>query len=418
MINSAFADVLNREVARIDSANTSKRREKIISGFTADPSPRAVIDGRSCLIFNSNDYLGLRFHPALKEAEHEASLKYGTGPGAVRFISGSLRIYRDLETAIARFHGRDDAMVISSAFATNVAVLSCLIKGQSQDTLVSAHTLVISDQLNHRSIVDGIRVANLPPEHKLIYKHFDFAELAKILQENSAKFDRVVVVTDGVFSMLGQITDLAALRRSIEPYQSAYPQGIILVVDDCHGVGVLGEHGRGTEELTGTRADVLVGTFGKAFGVDGGYVVGDQVVIDYLRESAATYIYSNSIAPGSAGAALKAVELVGGPEGSGLLKSWQTNVSQLKQLLQADGIKFAADSSHPIQPVLVGDPALAKQLTDKLFEKGILVTNISYPVVAKGSDEIRVQISSVHLPEDISHFASVLTSIARELKLV
>ena len=401
MSRKNFFSVLNQEINRIDKAKTSKRFEKIIEGFTKEKSPKAIINKEKFQVFNSNDYLGLRHHPALKKAERQASEKFGTGPGAVRFISGSLRVHRDLENALAKFHKRDDAMVFSSSFAANLAVLFCLIAGQNKDSLVDSNVIVISDALNHRSIIDGIRVANLPKEQRTIFRHMDPSHLETILEENKKIYKRALIVTDGVFSMLGEYQKLKEIRVIIDKFDKEYENGVLLVVDDAHGVGIAGKTGRGIEEVEGAGADVLIGTLGKAFGSDGGYVVGSQTIIDYLRESAATYIYSNSIPPGTAGAALKSLELIDSPVGKKLLKSSKENVAYFKKQMKKVGFLFAADSSHPIQPVLIGDPVKTSELVHKLFKKNIIVTNISYPVVPKGRDEIRVQISAVHTKKDI-----------------
>lgn len=413
-----FYESLVAEVARIDVASVAKRNEHVIEGFTNHPSPRAVIAGKEYRIFNSNDYLGLRHVPAVKEAEHVASMQYGAGPGAVRFISGSLKVHRELEQALAKFHGREDAMVFSSAFATNLAVLFSLIKGQSKDSLVTGKVLVVSDELNHRSIIDGIRLANLGKDEKQIFKHLDANSLKAVLAESVGKFDRVVIVTDGVFSMLGEYQDLARLRAVIDEFDARYPQGVLLVVDDCHGIGAFGKTGRGTEEISGAKADVLVGTLGKGFGVDGGYVVANKAVINYLRESAATYIYSNSISPGTAGAALAAVTLVDSPEGQKLVTKLSKNVERLKAGFKKAGFVFAAESVHPIQPVLIGDAAKTKALTTALYEAGYLVTNINYPVVPPGKDEIRVQLSASHTKEDVDAFIEAATKAAKKLGII
>jgi glycine C-acetyltransferase len=401
-----FFKQLNQEVANIDAAKTSKRNEKIINGFTQDPSPKAIINDKEVQIFNSNDYLGLRHNVSLKKAEHDATEKFGTGPGAVRFISGSLQIYKTLEEKIASYHGREDAMMFSSAFATNLAVLFCLIKGQTKNTIVDPDVLVVSDALNHRSIIDGIRIANLPSENKTIFNHLDMANLEEILKTNIGKYKRVLVITDGVFSMLGEYQKLKEMRTIIDSYDSQYELGVLLVVDDAHGVGIAGPTGRGVEEIEQAKADVLIGTFGKAFGADGGYVTANKDIIQYLRESAATYIYSNPFAPGTAGAALQSMSLIDQEEGRLLLKKSQENTEYFKTLMTEAGFEFAADSQHPIQPILIGDPGKTQALTAALFEKNILVTQISYPVVAKGKDEIRVQISAAHTKADIDYLVA------------
>lgn len=418
MPRSTFYQTLQSEIDRIDAASIDKRHERIIEGFTEDPSPKAIINGQECSIFNSNDYLGLRHHPAVKSAEHQASQEFGAGPGAVRFISGSLQVHLDLEQALAKFHGRQAAMIFSSAFATNLAVLFALAKGQSRDSLVSDNVLVVSDELNHRSIIDGIRLANLPSEQRAIFKHMQPESLREILTQHLGKYQRVLVVTDGVFSMLGEYQDLKALRGVIDDFDSQYPEGVTLIVDDCHGIAAFGQTGRGTEEMTGAKADVLVGTLGKGFGADGGYVVADQVVIDYLRESAATYIYSNNISPATAGAALAAVKLVDSAEGQQLLAQSRANIAQLRELMTQAGFSFAVVSEHPIQPVLIGDPAQTKALTKGLFEAGFMVTNINFPVVPKGRDEIRVQVSAAHQSSDIEAFVSAAAKVGQTLGIV
>ncbi|MHC1773104.1 MAG: aminotransferase class I/II-fold pyridoxal phosphate-dependent enzyme [Flexilinea sp.] len=392
MSKELFYSSLKKEVIRLDEAATSKRFEHYIEDFNDDPSPKAVIEGKTYSIFNSNDYLGLRHHPNLKAAEHAASQRLGTGPGAVRFISGSFAVHRQLEKKLAKFHGRQDAIVFSSAFATNLAVIFSLVRGQSKDSVISNNVLVISDELNHRSIIDGVRLPNLGKEEKAIFKHLDSVSLEEILQNNPGKFQRVVIVTDGVFSMLGEYQDLKKIRSVIDKFDNRYPEGILLVVDDCHGVAGFGKTGRGCEEVSGAKADVLVGTLGKGFGADGGYAVGDQVVIDYLRESSATYIYSNSIAPGCAAAAIAAVDLIDSAEGAAMLRKLEDNIVELKKQLKMKGFTLAAESNHPIQPVLIGDTLKTKAFVQQMYEKGFLISSINYPVVPKGRDEIRVQL--------------------------
>lgn len=405
MSKQNFRKILEKEVERIDNANVSKRQEIIIENFK---DTKAIINEKEFLIFNSNDYLGLRHNQRLKDAEHNASLKYGTGPGAVRFISGTLKVHKDLEKALAKFHSRDDAIVFSSAFAANLAVIHALIKGQSKDSFVSDNVLVISDELNHRSIIDGIRVANLPKEQRLIFKHLDIEDLKRILEENKGKYKRVLVISDGIFSMLGEYQDLKKLKDTCDFYDEFYEEGIITIIDDSHGVACFGLNGKGVEEFCNIKCDVLIGTLGKGFGCDGGYVVSDKVFIDYLRESCATYIYSNSISPGTAGAALESVNLLQEEQGKDLLKKLNENINYFKEKIKNTELKLACDSKHAIQPLLIGDPEKSKRLTKFLFENGILVTSINYPVVPKGKDEIRIQINASHSKGDINYLIETL----------
>ncbi len=413
-----FKKIINLELERIDSAKITKRNEKVIEGFTEHECPRALINGKEIMIFNSNDYLGLRHNKKLKKAEHEASKKYGSGPGAVRFISGTMKIHKELEAEIAKFHGREDAIIFSSAFALNFGAIHSFIKGQSKDSLVTDNTLVISDELNHRSIIDGIRVAGLGKENKAIFKHMDSEDLKRVLEENKGKFKRVIIITDGIFSMLGEFQNILAIQNLAEHYDQHFEEGIITMVDDAHGVAAFGKTGRGCEEHTKGRCDILLGTFGKGFGVDGGYAVGDKVYIDYLRESAATYIYSNPISPGTAGAALESIRLVESRKGKMLINKLNKNIAYFKEKMFEAGFSFAASSKHAIQPILIGDAEKTKKLTDMLFESGILVTNINYPVVPKGRDEIRVQINAMHTIEDIDVFVGKAKEISKEIGIL
>lgn len=244
------------------------------------------------------------------------------------------------------------------------------------------------------------------------------SSLDQVLKENAGKFTRVVIVTDGIFSMLGEYQDLKKMNEVIAQYDDKFTQGILLVVDDAHGIASFGKTGRGTEEVSGGKADVLVGTLGKGFGADGGYVVADQVVIDYLRESAATYIYSNSISPGTAAAALASVQLVNSEAGAQMVATLERNIAFVKEQLSAKGIAFAAKSLHAIQPVLVGDTEKTKQLTAALYAQGFLVTNINYPVVPKGRDEIRVQVCATHTMEDLTLFVNTMVAEAQKLGII
>jgi glycine C-acetyltransferase len=413
-----FKEIIASELARIEDAKITKRNEKVIEGFTDSQSPKALISGKEYLIFNSNDYLGLRHNKKLKNAEHQASKLYGAGPGAVRFISGTMKIHKDLEAAVAKFHSREDCVIFSSAFAVNFGVLHALIKGQNKDSLVSDNTLVISDELNHRSIIDGIRVAGLAKENKAVFKHLDFEDLKRILEENKGKFKRVLIISDGIFSMLGEFQNIANLKIIADHYDSDYEEGVITIIDDAHGIAGFGKKGRGTEEYTKGRCDILIGTFGKGFGADGGYVTGDKIYMDYIRESAATYIYSNPISPGTAGAALASVNLVNSRTGSRLINQLNENIAYFKEQMLALGFGFAASSKHAIQAVLIADPVKTKALTEALFEKGIIVTNINYPVVPKGRDEIRVQLSATHTKEDIDFFVKTAAEIAKILEII
>ena len=405
-----FYKILEKELRRLDTVGVAKRKEIVIDKFS---SRFAVISGKKYLVFNSNDYLGLRLTQEIKRAEHKATQKYGTGPGAVRFISGTLKVHVDLEAALAKFHKRQASAVFSSAFAANLGVMTAIVKGPGQDTLVKSPVIVISDELNHRSIIDSIRLSGISSEQKAVYKHLDYENLAEVVKNNIGKFPRAVVITDGVFSMLGHYADLAKIRKIIDKYQTKYKEGILLVVDDSHGIAAFGKTGRGTQEVTGSQADIMTGTLGKGLGTDGGYVVADKVFIDYLKETAATYIYSNSISPGTSGAALSALQLIDSAKGKKLLSKSFTNVLLFKRLIIKAGFTLAADSIHPIQAILIGEPQETQMLAKSLYQNNILVTSLSYPVVPKGQDELRVQISAAHSSADIRKFVQVLAPYKR-----
>ncbi len=414
-MNNQFKESIQNELNRLDLLGTSKRHELAIEGFTKEQCPQAIIKGKNYLVFNSNDYLGLRFDSQIHAAEKEGLSHYGSGAGAVRFISGTLAIHQELERALAAFHSREAAMIFSSAFSANVSIIQALCKGPSAGSLISDNVVVISDELNHRSIIDGIRVSHLPAEQRAVFKHADYQELDNLLASYSKNYKRAIIISDGIFSMLGEAQQIDKIRKIIDKNQNEYSHGIIFLLDDSHGVGCFGASGRGCEEDFGIRSDLLVGTLGKAFGVEGGYVVGDKLLIDYLRESAASYIYSNPISPGSAAAALHSIKIINSEQGKQLLKRLNENISFFKQRMREIGFAFAADSKHAIQPLLIADSLKTKQLVQQLFDRGVLVTAINYPVVAKGKEEIRVQLSALHGKQEIELFIQRLCECAKQV---
>ncbi|MBU1232632.1 MAG: aminotransferase class I/II-fold pyridoxal phosphate-dependent enzyme, partial [Proteobacteria bacterium] len=252
--------------------------------------------------------------------------------------------------------------------------------------------------LNHNCIINGIRLAR--PKAKAIYRHLDPNDLEAKLVDFKGKVDRVVVVTDGIFSMRGDHAPLDRLVAVCNDHENEYAEGIITVIDDSHGIGAFGATGRGTEEYTGTRADILIATLGKALGVNGGYVVADQTVISFLRESAPFYIYSNPITPGEAAAAAKALDILDSDEGEKLLTLVRHLTNLFAQGLVELGYEIIA-GDHPIVPVLIRDTSRTAKLVSFLFEQAILATGINYPVVPKGEEEVRFQISAAHTEQDI-----------------
>ena len=272
--------------------------------------------------------------------------------------------------------------------------------------LIDEQTLVVSDELNHNCIINAIRLSK--PAQKAVYPHADVAALERILIANKGLVKRVLVVSDGIFSMRGDHAPLAAIDACCKKYQEAYEQGIVTVIDDSHGVGAFGPTGRGVEEATQTRADILIATLGKALGVNGGYVVSSRAVIDYLRESSASYIYSNPITPAEAAAAISALNILNSPEGLVLLKRIRRLVARLRTGLAQSGFE-TLPGEHPIVPLLIRDTAKTAALVQHLFDHDILATGLNYPVVAQGEQEIRLQVSAVHTEKDIDYLLAILS---------
>ena len=367
--------------------------------------PRFLIEGggeRGYLRMNSNSYLGLSLNTRVLAAEEEAVRRYGTGPGAVRFISGTWAPHVALERRLAKFHGREAGMLFSSAYATVMGVLPQLITDRSA---------VISDALNHNCIINAIALAR--PAEKRIYRHLDLGELERHLASVAKTCARAIVVTDGVFSMRGDHAPLDAIVNLLAGFDALFPENVLLVVDDSHGVGGFGRTGRGTEEITGSGAvDVLIGTLGKAFGVNGGYVVASTTIVGYLRETSPFYIYSNPITPAEAEAALVAVDYVDSVEGVAALDHLRAMTGRFREGLTRLGWETVA-GEHPVVPLLVRDSARTARLVAHLRAQGILATGLNYPVVPKGEEEIRFQICADHTTLDIVETLGALERFQR-----
>ncbi len=396
--------VLDAKLEEFAQSGRLKGSEAVTTGMVepaAGKGPRFLIEGhgeRPFLRMNSNSYMGLSFATRVMAAEEEAVRRYGVGPGAVRFISGTWAPHVKLEKRLAEFHGREAGMLFSSAYATVMGVIP---------PLVSDKTVVISDELNHNSIINAISLAR--PAEKRIYGHLDFNELTRQLGAFTSKCRRAVVVTDGVFSMRGDHARLDEIMRIAKQFHPLYAEGVIVIADDSHGVGAFGETGRGTEEVVGGKVDVLIGTLGKAFGVNGGYVVSSQSVVSYLRETSPFYIYSNPITPAEAEAARTSVERVDSQEGRGLLAHLRAMTERFRDGLRKLGLETVA-GEHPVVPLLVRDTARTAALVRHLRDKGILATGLAFPVVPRGEEEIRFQISADHTTADIDEALSALAS--------
>ena len=394
--------VLTNKILEIERERPLKGHEKIITKIISGKDglgPRyclAGCGGREFLRMNSNSYLGLNFHEKVILAEEQAVRQYGCGPGAVRFISGTFQPHVDLENELANFHSRESAILFSSAYGAVMGVVS---------SLISPGTVVISDALNHNSIINAIRLAK--PAVKAIYKHLDPADLGDTLKKYCQHGNRAIVITDGIFSMRGEQAPLARIAALCTEYDSLYSEGVILIVDDSHGIGAFGMTGRGTEEKTNTRADILIGTLGKAFGVNGGYAVSTKPVIDFLRETAPLYIYSNPITPSEAAAALQSLAILASDEGLSLLVQLRRLTRKFKDGLQNMGYEIIP-SDHPIVPLMIRDTGKTGVMVQLLFDNGILVTGLNFPVVPEGDQEIRFQVNASHTEKDIDWVLEVL----------
>lgn len=399
--------VVDAHVATLDAAGTAKGAEHVVTEALRareGRGPRFRLEGhgdREFMRMNSNSYLGLGLHPDVIRAEEEGSERYGAGPGAVRFISGTYDVHVALERRLAAFHGREAAMAFSSAYATIVSTIV---------PLVTADTVLISDELNHNCIINAMRLAR--PLDKRVYAHNDVAGLEKALAEFAGKAKRALVVTDGIFSMRGDHAPLDQIEAICRRFDADYEENVVLLVDDSHGVGAFGHTGRGTEEYTGARADVLVGTLGKAFGVNGGYVASSASLVRFFRETAPMYIYSNPITPGEANAAICALDLVDSPEGVDLLDHLRSLTRRFEEGLGRIGIE-TIPGEHPVVPLMIRDTARTRQLVRHLFDAGVLVTGLTYPVVPRGDEEIRTQINADHTEADIDFVLGVLAEAQR-----
>ena len=407
MPTQALNRVLGARLEEMRQSGRLKGRESVICGVLPPAPPkgrRYLLEGegvRPFLRMNANSYLGLSFRAEVMAAEEEAVRKFGTGPGAVRFISGTSAPHILLERRLAQFHGREAAMLFSSAYAT---VMGTLVP------LITDKTAVISDALNHSCIINAIALAR--PAEKHVYRHLDMADLARSLETAARSCVRAIVVTDGIFSMRGDHAPLEAIMELARQYDGGFAENAIVVVDDSHGVGAFGKSGRGTEEYTAAPpCDILVGTLGKAFGVNGGYVAGDETLIGFLRESSPFYIYSNPITPAEAAAAVTALDLVDSPVGLGLLTHLRAMTARFKSGLVKLGLE-TLPGEHPVVPLIVRDTARTSALVAHLRERGILATGLNYPVVPKGEEEIRFQISTDHMSADIDEALEALRSFA------
>ena len=396
---------ISSDLDGLKKSGAFKGNEMVITGVIQShdsKGPRYLIEGYGDMEFirmNSNSYLGMGLRPDVIAAEEQAVREFGVGPGAVRFISGTYRPHIELEQKLAKFHQKEACMIFSSAYT---AVMSILF------TLISRDTIVISDALNHNCIINGLKLSQ--PKDKKIYKHNNMIELESFIEGCIGNCKRILIVTDGIFSMRGDHAPLSAIASIAEKYEHEFEEGIITIVDDSHGVGAIGETGRGTIEMTHeNRIDILIATLGKALGVNGGYLATTAKVIAYLREKAPFYIYSNPITAAEAGAALKALEVLDSSEGKKLLKYLRETIAYFRKSLIDIGYE-TIKGEHPVVPLMVRDTRKTVELVEYLKSNGILSTGLSYPIVPRGDEEIRFQICAAHTRYDIDCVLKVLNT--------
>ena len=365
----------------------------------SNSGPKATVDGKQVLMFGTNNYLGLSNHTRLKEAAIEAVKKYGAGSGSVRAISGTMDLHIELEEAIAKFKKSEAAIYFQTGFAANAGGLP---------QLLDKETLAISDQLNHGSIIDGVRLSKA---EKAIYKHNDMEDLARILEETKGKHKRTWIITDGVFSMDGDIAPLDKIQKLAEEYE-AY-----IWVDDAHGDGVLGDNGRGIVDhfkLHG-KVECEMGTFSKAFGVVGGLISGSKVMKEYMHNKARTYLLSGSAPPATVAACIEAMKLL--DEDDSIVKKLWENTNYFKEKLEKMGLD-TGNSQTPIVPIMTGDSTKATQLSQGLFAEGVFALPIVFPMVAKDAARIRTQIRADFSKDDLDFALGAIEQVSKKIGLI
>jgi glycine C-acetyltransferase len=358
-----------------------------------------VVDGKRALNFCSNNYLGLANHPRLVKAVQSAVEKYGVGPGAVRTIAGTMELHLDLEKRLADFKGVEAAIAFQSGFNANLATIPALV-GKAD--------AIFSDELNHASIIDGSRLSGA----KIIrFAHTDPEDLRRVLAENRAGYPRALVVTDGVFSMDGDIAPLDKIYAVAAEYEA------ILMVDDAHGEGVLGRGGRGIVDHFGLhgKVDVEIGTLSKAFGVVGGLVAGNALVVEWLRQRGRPFLFSSAMTVPDTAACLAAIDLL--EESTELVDKLWENTNYFKAEMKSLGFDTGS-SVTPITPVMLGEAPLAQQFSRTLFEEGVFAMSIGFPTVPRGKARIRVMISAAHEKDDLDQGLEAFARVGRKLGVI
>ncbi len=395
MSDQRLCEILQPQLKELQEQGLYKNERHIQS-----PQGSAIqVNGHEVINFCANNYLGLANHPDILKAASNGLKEYGYGVASVRFICGTQQIHKQLEQQMASFLKMDDVILFSSCWDAN---------GGLFETVLSEEDAILSDALNHASIIDGIRLCKA---RRIRYKHNDLADLEQHLKDSQDCRLRMIA-TDGVFSMDGDLARLPDICELADKYDA------IVMVDDSHATGILGEGGRGTAEALGVhdRIDVITSTLGKTLGgAAGGFTAASQPVVDYLRQRARPYLFSNALPPPIACAALKALELI--TSSNELREKLHNNAKTLRGALESAGFEVRP-GPHPILPVMLGDAALASKMADQLLEKGIYVIGFSFPVVPRGEARIRIQLSAAHSTEQLSLAADAFTSVGKDLGVI
>ena len=395
-MDQAFLDTLATDTEGLKAQGLFKA-ERVIS--TPQEAAIRVADGREVINLCANNYLGLANHPSLIAAAHDALDRYGYGMASVRFICGTQTVHKELEDRVSEFLGTEDTILYSSCFDAN---------GGLFETLLGPEDAVISDALNHASIIDGIRLCKAK---RLRYANSDMAELEARLEE-AADCRTKLIATDGVFSMDGTIANLEAICELADRY------GALVMMDDCHATGFLGEEGRGTHEYRGVlgRIDIITSTLGKALGgASGGFTSGRKEVIGWLRQRSRPYLFSNTLAPVIAATSVKVLDLLA--DGAALRERLRDNTTYFRSQLEGLGFELLP-GDHPIIPVMLGDAKLATEMADRLLAEGVYVIGFSFPVVPKGQARIRTQMSAGLEQSHLDRAIAAFEKVGRELGVI
>lgn len=394
-MNNNFVDRIKAEVSEIEAAGLFKQ-ERIISSVQA---AHIVANGKNVLNFCANNYLGLSSHPKTIEAAHQAIDNRGYGLSSVRFICGTQDIHKELEQKISAFLGTEDTILYCAAFDANGGVFEPLLNEQDA---------IISDELNHASIIDGVRLCKAE-RHR--YKHNDMQELEEKLIATQHCRSRMIA-TDSVFSMDGTIAQLDKIVALAEKYNA------IVMIDECHSSGFMGKSGRGVHEHCGVmgKIDIITGTLGKALGgANGGFTSGSKAVIDMLRQKSRPYLFSNTLAPSIVGASIAILDMLS--ETTALRDKLEQNTLYFREQITKAGFDIKP-GIHPIVPIMLYDAPLAQKMAARMLEEGVYVVGFFYPVVAKGNARIRVQISAGHEREDLDKAIAAFTKVGKELGVI